>query len=266
MVVRQEGKGGFGISVSGISDVNGDGRGDVIVGAYNESPGSSPKNAGRAYIFDGSTGLLLHSLAAPDEDQEALFGWSVDGLADGNGDHLGDVIVGAYFYGSIYTSSQGRAYLFDGATGSHLSTLSPPDLEGGYFGWSVAAIADRNGDNLDEVIVGAPTADLHPDIGGGGKSYLFFSPQYPVAPPTIPELMEEVLDQVAENTEFVRDGSNCLTILSATGFEVFGCLECGIVSIDSTTDCSSQFTCETTLHNQHEYTECEWRIGNLGRR
>lgn len=41
----------FGRSVSGAGDVNQDGFADVIVGAWNESPGNSPIEAGRAYLF-----------------------------------------------------------------------------------------------------------------------------------------------------------------------------------------------------------------------
>jgi len=44
--------GWFGAAVSGIPDVNGDSRGDVIVGALSEESGGSPSDAGRAYIFE----------------------------------------------------------------------------------------------------------------------------------------------------------------------------------------------------------------------
>ena len=48
---NEEKNGYFGFSVSGVPDVDGDGCGDVIVGAHLEDPGVSPSDAGRAYIY-----------------------------------------------------------------------------------------------------------------------------------------------------------------------------------------------------------------------
>jgi hypothetical protein len=38
-----------------VEDADGDGRDDLLVGAYQESPGDSPIAAGRAYLFSGDT-------------------------------------------------------------------------------------------------------------------------------------------------------------------------------------------------------------------
>ncbi len=46
----------FGVSVAGVPDTDGDGRGDLLVGAYREDPGASPTDAGRAYLFSGAAG------------------------------------------------------------------------------------------------------------------------------------------------------------------------------------------------------------------
>jgi len=58
--------GRFGFSVSDAGDVNGDGKADVIVGAYTEDPGASPDDAGRAYIFVNPTPFVFRA----DEDVE----------------------------------------------------------------------------------------------------------------------------------------------------------------------------------------------------
>ncbi|MCA9414295.1 MAG: choice-of-anchor D domain-containing protein, partial [Candidatus Omnitrophica bacterium] len=86
----------FGSGVSGIPDVNDDGRGDVAIGANNEDPGATPNEAGRAYIFDGSNGALIKTLVSPNEQSSGHFGFSVSGFSDVDGDGLGDVIAGAY--------------------------------------------------------------------------------------------------------------------------------------------------------------------------
>ncbi len=107
---QEDGK--FGCCVSGIGDVNGDGRGDVIVGADTEYPGSSPQYSGQAYVFDGASGKLLHVLASPNEGG-GQFGRSVSGVEDANGDGWPDVIVGSPCE-SPGTSPKGagRAYIF----------------------------------------------------------------------------------------------------------------------------------------------------------
>jgi hypothetical protein len=42
---------GFGAAVCGLRDTNGDGRGDVVIGAYREAGPTGPTNQGRAYLF-----------------------------------------------------------------------------------------------------------------------------------------------------------------------------------------------------------------------
>ena len=53
----------FGKAVAGVDDVDGDGRGDLLVGAFEETV-LGQQNAGRAYLFSGATGALLATLLA----------------------------------------------------------------------------------------------------------------------------------------------------------------------------------------------------------
>jgi HYDIN/CFA65/VesB family protein/FG-GAP repeat protein len=110
---NQEESSGFGSHVSGIPDVNGDGRGDVLVGASGEEPGDSPRQAGRAYVFDGATGLLLREFVSPNEEEWGEFGCSVSAVPDANGDGISDVIVGARVESPGSSPwGAGRAYIF----------------------------------------------------------------------------------------------------------------------------------------------------------
>ena len=59
---NQEVSGDFGYSVAGVGDVNNDGYDDVIVGAYQENPGESPLDAGRAYVFSPGVVILTCEL------------------------------------------------------------------------------------------------------------------------------------------------------------------------------------------------------------
>jgi hypothetical protein len=148
----------FGWNVAGAGDVTGDGYSDVIVGA----PGSIwPDNngpAGNAYVFLGSgSGIASGSPATRTTGQSGdLFGWSVAGAGDLNGDGYADVIVGAPFYNSP-DDNEGSAFVYLGsasgiATGS--SRLES-NQAGSNLGFSVAGAGDVNGDGYADVIVGA---------------------------------------------------------------------------------------------------------------
>ena len=171
---NEETNGQFGFAVSGIPDVNNDGRGEVLVGAHSESPGASPSEAGRAYIFDGSTGTLLRTLASPNEVSTGHFGWSVSGLSDVNGDGHGDVLIGAPDETAGGHGNGGHAYIFSGATGGLLNTLTSPNVEeAGNFGASVSRVPDINGDGIDDVVAGAFADDPGSAPTDAGRAYVF---------------------------------------------------------------------------------------------
>jgi hypothetical protein len=167
--------GWFGSAVAS-GDVNGDGRADIIVGARSEDVGTTP-NQGRVYVFDGSTRALIHTLIAPGSpscgSQGCRFGQAVDG-ADITGDGRADILVGAPFEDVAGNSRQGRAYVFDGATGALIFTLNSPDPQSyAYFGDSVAA-GDVNGDDRADVIVGGSSQDVDvPPVNSAGQVFVF---------------------------------------------------------------------------------------------
>ncbi|HMN96955.1 MAG TPA: hypothetical protein PKC43_10700 [Phycisphaerales bacterium] len=154
--------GWFGYSVSGVPDANSDGRGDYVVGAPNEDPGASPVDSGRAYIYSGQNGALMHTLVSGNPAVNGHFGWSVAGVPD-VGVGGGDVIVGAphepvTIAATTYTEA-GRAYLFSGTGGFLARTYTAPAADthsANLFGWAVGGMPDRNGDGKGELIVGAP--------------------------------------------------------------------------------------------------------------
>lgn len=161
----------FGLSVSGIPDLSGDGYGDVVVGAPFRAAGALPPPGGRAYVFNGKTGGLIRALISPNAEDDGRFGYSVSGIQDVNGDGLGDVIVGAYLEGQ---GMPGRAYIFCGTTGTPLHTLVSPNPQwGGYFGWSVSDVPDVNGDGFDDVIVGACQENPGGSPTKAGRAYVF---------------------------------------------------------------------------------------------
>jgi hypothetical protein len=63
---NEEPFGYFGRAVAGVPDASGDGRGDLLVGAYQEDPGDAPESVGRAYLFSGdSTAVAVEGAPSP---------------------------------------------------------------------------------------------------------------------------------------------------------------------------------------------------------
>jgi hypothetical protein len=147
----------FGNSVAAAGDTNGDGYGDVIIGAPNFDNGQPAE--GRAFVYLGSAlGLSTTAAWTAESDQaSAAFGFSVASAGDVNGDGYGDVIVGGYQFDNGETN-EGRAFVFLGSA-SGLSTsaawTAESDQASAWFGWCVASAGDVNGDGSSDVIVGA---------------------------------------------------------------------------------------------------------------
>ena len=151
----------FGTSVAGAGDVNGDGYDDVIVGAPDFDNGLGGEGA--VFVFYGSTSGLS---AKPDWKVEsnqanAAFGTSVATAGDVDNDGYDDVIVGTPGYSNGETN-EGAALVYYGSAMGPITTpnwrVESNQIDAN-LGWSVATAGDVNGDNYDEVIVGAPNYD-----------------------------------------------------------------------------------------------------------
>ncbi|MBI4878173.1 MAG: FG-GAP repeat protein [Planctomycetes bacterium] len=151
---------GFGWSVSGAGDVDGDGFPDVVVGA----PGAytpahlagvvtvfSGRDAGALYSFPGKTGL-------------DNLGWSVSDAGDVNGDGFGDIIAGAPC--DYPDTTKGYARLYSGKNGATLHTWHANSLHDA-FGVSVSGAGDINNDGFPDVLVGASMDDYKGQVDAG---------------------------------------------------------------------------------------------------
>ena len=143
-------------------DVDGDGVNDVVVGAPGNDAGAL--NAGRAYVYSGSSGVELFSFSGSTFFERV--GTDVAAAGDVDGDGFGDVIVGAPATGG----NPGRAYVLRGPDGSLLHTLAS-GIGGDAFGSAVSSTKDLDGDGCDDLIVGAPNDDTAG--ANAGRAYVY---------------------------------------------------------------------------------------------
>ena len=165
---------GLGWSVAPAGDVNGDGYSDVLVGAPAYDSGQADE--GRAFMYLGSAGGLGTAPAWSAESNQpgAVFGFSVSSAGDVNGDGYADVAVGAYAF-DAGQSDEGRAFAYLGSAGG-LGLTPAWTAEGNqvsaWFGNSVGAAGDVNGDGYSDVIVGAENYDNGESEEGRAFVYL----------------------------------------------------------------------------------------------
>jgi glycosylphosphatidylinositol phospholipase D len=189
-----------GSKVAGAGDINGDGVGDVIIGAASADP-EGLRFAGAAYVvfgrdvaavgpfpaaiplagLDGINGFRVRGL-----DASGACGASVASLGDVNGDGLDDAIIGAPRSG---TGWRGESYVIFGKNvsiaGPFPASLDRSGLDGvvGFridgaaggdeAGWSVTGADDINADGFDDVVVGAYSASPAGRTFAGSSSVVY---------------------------------------------------------------------------------------------
>ncbi|MHC4845334.1 MAG: integrin alpha, partial [Planctomycetota bacterium] len=143
----------FGTAVAGIGDLDGDGLGDLAVGAAGAWYDAGL--AGRVTLFSGSDGGEIDVFVG--ESPGDRLGRSVAALGDVDNDGVGDLLVGAPGVDAA-ANDAGRATAYSGATGNVIATFDGTNAVDG-LGRSVAGGGDLNGDGMPDAVIGVPGAD-----------------------------------------------------------------------------------------------------------
>ncbi len=140
------------------------------VSATGEADG--PVRTGQVFFYDG---LLAEEpvLTITCAEEGNLFGWTLSGGGDWNGDSIPDLVVAAPA-GQSGSVPPGKVYLYLGGSDfgrSPASILSAGETSDG-FGEALSLEKDINGDGLADLIVGAPRS--RKAGATAGRAYVWF--------------------------------------------------------------------------------------------
>jgi hypothetical protein len=146
----------FGYRMAALGDVDGDGRGDLLISA--ESQSSSASHAGAVHVRSGATGAPLHSIVGTQEWEQ--LGIRSAALGDCDVDGVPDFAV----YGE--SGSSQRVDVYSGATFAKLHTLTAPSSASAW-GWQLAGVGDVDADGGADLAL----SDIW-DSGLAGRVYV----------------------------------------------------------------------------------------------
>lgn len=136
----------------------------VLVGA----PGGGPNDRGSVAVFTSLTRTPARVIGA-DSTGAALGGMFTSLVGDVNGDQVADVYA-SDFSNSAKGAATGRVYVYSGADGKRLYTLTGENAGDG-FGIGSADVGDVNRDGFDDLVIGA--WQYSTAAASGGKIYLY---------------------------------------------------------------------------------------------
>ena len=167
----------LGSSLAGGGDVNGDGYGDIALGALGDGVAVPGSNApGAAYVVFGGPSLASFSLADPPAGRwvelsqagsdHMSYGFGL-AIGDVNGDGLADVVSGgAYYVEGVFVTwgspafagqemGEGSSAAWTNLAAGTPTTLRVPSLAIGYH----LAVADVDGDGVEDIVAGYYNSD-----------------------------------------------------------------------------------------------------------
>jgi hypothetical protein len=184
-----------GEAVAGAGDVNGDGYGDILIGASASRHGNAFLVLGKAGGFpptldlgtlDGSNGVRF------DNPNSFSTGWTVASAGDINHDGFDDMMIGEPYPNDDVGLPGGAVFVVFGRGDGFPAAIDLTELDGtdgfvmarasaGILGEAIGGGGDVNGDGIDDVILGGQLTTVGP-IEAAGAAVVVFGRSTPFPP------------------------------------------------------------------------------------
>ena len=175
--IGEEGGDAVGYGINCVGDFDGDGRSDLMAGAYGNSEGGDA--AGKAYVMTAASMMTPGTISLSDaeygfvgETAEDWVGFGAGPAGDIDADGLDDIVLGGAWYSDERTFP-GRAYLVLAGALSGGGTHDLSDADHIFVGeeawdnagYKLTGLGDVNGDGMGDLFIAAWQGDRPDDPG-----------------------------------------------------------------------------------------------------